>query len=77
MVYEEIFSEIKTILVEFQVDLLKVKVQEALDGLRKASEGTENVVPHVVNAVRAYASVGEICDVWRDVFGEWEEPKIF
>ncbi|MFW9846771.1 MAG: methylmalonyl-CoA mutase [Candidatus Thorarchaeota archaeon] len=53
------------------------KVQSALDGLRKASEGTENVVPHVVNAVRAYASVGEICNVWRDVFGEWEEPKIF
>jgi methylmalonyl-CoA mutase N-terminal domain/subunit len=53
------------------------KVQEALDGLRKASEGTDNVVPHVVNAVRAYASVGEICNVWRDVFGEWEEPKIF
>jgi len=53
------------------------KVQDALDGLRKASEGTENVVPHVVNAVRAYASVGEICDIWRDVFGEWEEPKIF
>ncbi|MFX1270136.1 MAG: methylmalonyl-CoA mutase [Promethearchaeota archaeon] len=53
------------------------KVQEALDGLRKASEGTENVLPHVVKAVRAYASVGEICDVWRDVFGEWEEPKIF
>lgn len=53
------------------------KVEEALDALRKASEGTQNVVPHVVNAVRAYASVGEICNVWRDVFGEWEEPKIF
>jgi methylmalonyl-CoA mutase N-terminal domain/subunit len=53
------------------------KVQEALDGLRKASEGTENVLPHVVSAVRAYASVGEICDVWREIFGEWEEPKVF
>jgi len=53
------------------------KLQEALDGLRKASEGTENVVPHVVNAVKAYASVGEICGVWREVYGEWEEPKIF
>ncbi|MHA2069304.1 MAG: methylmalonyl-CoA mutase family protein, partial [Candidatus Thorarchaeota archaeon] len=53
------------------------KVQEALNGLRKASEGIDNVVPHVVNAVRAYASVGEICDVWREVFGEWEEPKVF
>jgi methylmalonyl-CoA mutase N-terminal domain/subunit len=53
------------------------KVQEALDGLRKASEGTDNVLPHVVNSVKAYATVGEICDVWREVFGEWEEPKIF
>ncbi len=53
------------------------KVQEALDGLRKASEGDENVMPYVVEAVKAYASIGEICDVWREVFGEWEEPKIF
>jgi methylmalonyl-CoA mutase N-terminal domain/subunit len=53
------------------------KIQEALDGLRKASEGTDNVMPHVVDAVKAYATVGEICDVWRDVFGEWDEPKIF
>jgi methylmalonyl-CoA mutase N-terminal domain/subunit len=53
------------------------KVREALDGLRKASDGTENVMPHVVSAVRAYATIGEICDVWREVYGEWEEPKIF
>jgi methylmalonyl-CoA mutase N-terminal domain/subunit len=53
------------------------KLQEALDNLRKASEGTENVMPHVVDAVKAYATVGEICDVWRDIFGEWDEPKIF
>lgn len=53
------------------------KVQEALDNLRKASEGTDNVMPHVVDAVKAYATVGEICDVWREVFGEWDEPKIF
>ncbi|MHA1812547.1 MAG: acyl-CoA mutase large subunit family protein [Candidatus Thorarchaeota archaeon] len=53
------------------------KVQEVLDKLRKASEGDENVMPYVVEAVKAYASIGEICDVWREVFGEWEEPKIF
>ena len=53
------------------------KVEEALDGLRKASEGTENVMPHIVDAVKAYASVGEIFQVWRDLWGEWEEPKIF
>jgi methylmalonyl-CoA mutase N-terminal domain/subunit len=53
------------------------KVNDALKGLRKASEGEENVLPHVVKAVRAYASVGEICDVWREVFGEWDEPKVY
>jgi methylmalonyl-CoA mutase N-terminal domain/subunit len=53
------------------------KVQEALDRLRKASEGSENVMPHIVDAVKAYASVGEIFQVWRDLWGEWEEPKIF
>ncbi len=53
------------------------KLQEALDGLRKASEGTDNVMPYVVECVKAYATIGEICDVWREVYGEWEEPKIF
>ncbi|MFX1264449.1 MAG: methylmalonyl-CoA mutase [Promethearchaeota archaeon] len=53
------------------------KVEAALDKLRKASESTENVMPHIVDAVKAYASVGEICGVWREVYGEWEEPKIF
>ncbi|MFW9961573.1 MAG: methylmalonyl-CoA mutase [Candidatus Thorarchaeota archaeon] len=53
------------------------KVQEALDGLRKASEGNENVMPHIVKCVKEYASVGEIFDIWRELWGEWEEPKIF
>ncbi|UCE11927.1 MAG: hypothetical protein JSW61_10285, partial [Candidatus Thorarchaeota archaeon] len=47
------------------------------DDLRKASDGTDNVMPHIVDAVKAYATVGEICQVWRDLWGEWEEPKIF
>lgn len=53
------------------------KVDEALDGLRKASEGEENVMPHIVNAVKEYATIGEIFQVWRDLWGEWDEPKIF
>ena len=53
------------------------KVDEALDGLRKASEGEENVMPHIVEAVREYATIGEIFEVWRDLWGEWDEPKIF
>jgi methylmalonyl-CoA mutase N-terminal domain/subunit len=53
------------------------KVEEALDGLRKASEGDENVMPHIVKAVREYATIGEIFEVWRELWGEWDEPKIF
>ncbi len=55
----------------------KKKFDESLSGLRKASEGTDNVMPHVINAVKAHATVGEICDVWRDIWGEWDEPKIY
>ncbi len=53
------------------------KVDEALDGLRKASEGEDNVMPHIVEAVREYATIGEIFEVWRNLWGEWDEPKIF
>ena len=53
------------------------KVEDALDGLRKASEGNENVMPHIVKAVREYATIGEIFEVWRELWGEWDEPKIF
>jgi len=55
----------------------KKKFEESLNGLRNASEGTDNVMPHIINAVKAYATVGEICDVWRDIWGEWDEPKIY
>ncbi|MEE9353496.1 MAG: methylmalonyl-CoA mutase family protein [Candidatus Thorarchaeota archaeon] len=55
----------------------KKKFEESLNELRKASEGTDNVMPHIINAVKAHATVGEICDVWRDIWGEWDEPKIY
>lgn len=50
--------------------------QKALDNLRQVSETDQNVMPAVIDAVRAKATVGEICDVWRDVFGEYR-PKEF
>ena len=45
-------------------------VEEALAELRDAASGDKNVMPPIVNAVKAYATTGEICDVMRDVFGE-------
>ena len=52
------------------------KVLEYLDDLRKVSKGTENVMPSVLTAVRAYATVGEIMHVWREVYGEWNQSKV-
>jgi methylmalonyl-CoA mutase N-terminal domain/subunit len=49
------------------------QVKRSLEALREAAEGDGNVVPPVLEAVRAYATVGEISDTLRDVFGEYRE----
>jgi methylmalonyl-CoA mutase N-terminal domain/subunit len=45
------------------------EVQRALMRLRRAAGGTENLMPHILAAVKAYATIGEICDTLRAVFG--------
>ncbi|WP_458207166.1 acyl-CoA mutase large subunit family protein [Haladaptatus sp. NG-SE-30] len=47
------------------------RVEETLAALREAAEGDDNLMPCIVDAVKAYATVGEVCDVLRDVFGEY------
>jgi methylmalonyl-CoA mutase, N-terminal domain len=51
-------------------------VARTLTALRKAAEGTENTMPHIYEAVRAYATLGEICDALRDIFGTYTETAI-
>ncbi|MEM0096742.1 MAG: methylmalonyl-CoA mutase family protein [Candidatus Bathyarchaeia archaeon] len=54
------------------------KVRETLDRLRKAAEKEdENLMPYIIEAVKEYATLGEICDVLREVFGEYKPPTIF
>jgi methylmalonyl-CoA mutase N-terminal domain/subunit len=48
----------------------------ALDKLDEVSRTEENVMPTVIEAVKAGATVGEICDVWRNIWGEYR-PKEF
>ena len=48
-------------------------VAGALAAMRRAAEGTDNLMPAILDAVRAYATLGEMCDALRDVWGEWEE----
>lgn len=51
-------------------------VGQALDRLRIAAQGTENTMPYIVQAVRAYATLQEIMDVFRDAFGLYREPMV-
>ncbi len=53
------------------------KVNETLKELKKATEKGENVMPYLVQCCKAYATVGEMADVFREVFGEFNEPRIF
>jgi methylmalonyl-CoA mutase, N-terminal domain len=48
--------------------------QLALEALRRAAAGKENLMPPIINAVKAYATVGEICHALKEVFGEYQEP---
>jgi methylmalonyl-CoA mutase N-terminal domain/subunit len=52
------------------------EVARQLAALRKAAQGTENLMPHIYAAVKAYATLGEICDSLRDVFGTHEESSV-
>jgi len=53
------------------------KVKNALDNLRHAAELGENLMPTIIHAVKEYGTLGEICNVLREVFGEYEAPAIF
>ncbi len=47
-------------------------VSEKLDTLGKAAQGKQNLIPFILDAVRAYATLGEVCGVLRKVFGEYK-----
>jgi methylmalonyl-CoA mutase N-terminal domain/subunit len=53
------------------------KVREGLKGLEKAAREQKNVMPYLVDCCKGYATVGEMADVFRNVFGEHVEPSIF
>jgi len=56
----------------------QAKVKEALSRLRGAAEREDvNLMPFVIDAVKEYATLGEICDALREVFGEYKPPSIF
>ncbi|MDP2037121.1 MAG: methylmalonyl-CoA mutase family protein, partial [Ignavibacteria bacterium] len=52
------------------------EVKQKLESLKTAAEGDANLMPFILNAVKAYASIGEICNVMRGVFGEYKEHVV-
>ena len=52
-----------------------VKWKKALEKLSAISKTDENVMPAVIDAVKANATIGEICDVWRTIFGEYKSER--
>ena len=53
------------------------RVIQTLNDLRLACQSGKNVMPYVIEAVREYTIEQEICDVYRDVFGEYRDPGYF
>jgi methylmalonyl-CoA mutase N-terminal domain/subunit len=51
----------------------KDAVNNALSALKDVAKGSDNIMPAIINAVKVYASVGEICNTMREVFGEFKE----
>ena len=52
------------------------RVRRALDGMRETAAGTGNLMTPILEAVRAYATIGEMCDVLRNAWGEYEEVPV-
>jgi methylmalonyl-CoA mutase N-terminal domain/subunit len=55
----------------------KGEVAAALDRLGEAAQGDENLMPLIIDAVNAYATEQEICDVFRDIFGTYRDPGVY
>lgn len=53
------------------------QVKVCLDDLRRAAQGSENLMPYILAAVKEYATLQEICDVFREVFGVYRDPGMF
>jgi methylmalonyl-CoA mutase N-terminal domain/subunit len=52
-------------------------VQNVVRELKIVAQSSENIIPVIIKAVKVYATIQEICDALREVFGEYESPQIF
>jgi methylmalonyl-CoA mutase N-terminal domain/subunit len=53
-----------------------IEVEKKLAALKTAAQGNDNLIPFIIEAVKEYASIGEICNTLRSVFGEYKEHVV-
>jgi methylmalonyl-CoA mutase N-terminal domain/subunit len=74
---EKVAEEQKARLAQVKAERNDEAVQAALAKVEAAARGTDNMMPPVLEAVKAYATLGEICDVFRKVWGQYREGGAF
>jgi methylmalonyl-CoA mutase N-terminal domain/subunit len=74
---EEVSINQKQRLKQIKKDRNNQAVEDALNDLKAAAEGTKNLMPYIIKAVKTYASVGEIIGTLKQVFGTYTEDSIF
>ena len=74
-------KEFEKTIVESLRELKKIRnesfVQEKLRELKKVVQSSANIMPIMIETVKTYATIQEICDVLREIFGEYQSPQIF
>ncbi|MCC6623521.1 MAG: methylmalonyl-CoA mutase, partial [Deltaproteobacteria bacterium] len=60
--------------VQLKAERDRARADAALEAVRAAARGTDNLMPPIIAAVKADVTLGEICDVFRDVFGVYRDP---
>ncbi|MSN27370.1 MAG: methylmalonyl-CoA mutase, partial [Geobacter sp.] len=75
-VKEEVEISQKKSLGEMKTGRDNTRVQQTLKELETAAKGSGNLMPHILAAVKAYATLGEIADVFREVFGKHTETVV-
>ena len=58
-------------------DRNNTQIKESLERLGEACSGDQNVMEPILDAVKAYATLQEVCDVFREIFGEYRDPGIY
>jgi methylmalonyl-CoA mutase N-terminal domain/subunit len=74
-------KEFEKIIIKSLKELKEIRneqlVQEKLEELKIVAQSSENIMPIMIEIVKTYATIQEICDVLREVFGEYKNPQIF